>query len=151
MRPSLPLSPFRARAAVGGGAAPPGTDPAATSAAAAAVARLQAQVRAAKARAMSVAQIDAVRALADWGAYGGAFLLTHNLFASFFGSVAADAAFSAYQRIGVVRQAKRERAKWDAATAALRAKLDAKGGEEEKEKGKEAEGEEPPAAPPPSA
>jgi hypothetical protein len=111
------------------------------------MARLQAQVRAAKERAMSVAQIDAVRSLADWGAYGGAFLLTHNLFASFVGSVLADALFSGYQRLGGVRQAKRERAKWDAATAALRAKLDAK----EEAAGGEEEGKPPAAPPPPSA
>ncbi len=104
------------------GAPPAGTSAAAANAAAAAVARLQAQVRAARERAMSVAQIDAVRSLADWAVYGAAYLVTGNLFASFVGSAVTDGAFSAYQRLGVARLRKAERAKWDTATAQLRAK-----------------------------
>jgi hypothetical protein len=133
-----------ASAAVPAAPAPPGTPAAATNAAAEAVARLRAQVLAAKARAVSVAQIDAVRSLADWLAFGSAFILTGNLFAPFLGSVVTDGAFSAYQRLGAVRLAKRESGKWEAATAMLRAKADAK----EAEQSAKAAAEEPPQEPP---
>jgi hypothetical protein len=110
------------RAEISTGVAPPGVSPAATAAAATAVARLQAQVRAARERAQSVAQLDAVRNLADEAALGAAFIMTHNLFASFVAACVSDALFSGYQRLGAYRLRKQQQARWSKASSVLRAK-----------------------------
>jgi 4-amino-4-deoxy-L-arabinose transferase-like glycosyltransferase len=104
------------------GVAPPDVSPAATAAAATAVARLQAQVRAARERAQSVAQLDAVRGLADTAALGAAYLMTHNLFAPFVAACTSDALFSAYQRLGASRLRRRQQERWKKASSVLRAK-----------------------------
>ena len=96
--------------------------PAATAAAATAVARLQAQVRAARERAQSVAQLDALRGLADTAALGAAFLVTHNLFAPFVAACVSDALFSGYQRLGAFRLRRRQQERWKKASSVLRAK-----------------------------
>ena len=96
--------------------------PAATAAAATAVARLQAQVRAARERAQSVAQLDAVRNLVDEAALGASFIMTHNLFASFVAACVSDALFSGYQRLGAYRLRKQQQERWTKASQVLRAK-----------------------------
>ena len=112
------------------GPAPEGTSAAATAAAAAQLARLQTQVAAAQTRTRTLAQIDAVRELADVAAHGAAFVLTHNLFSSFVASVAADAAFSFYQRLGAARLRSTGEARRAEALGALRVKAAARAREE---------------------
>jgi hypothetical protein len=72
-----------------------------------------------------VAQLDAVRNLADDAALGAAFLLTHNLFASFVAACVSDAFFSSYQRLGATRLRKAQQARWSKASSVLRAKATA--------------------------
>ena len=93
------------------------------------VAAIQAQVEAARNRAATVAQIESIRSLLDWAAYGGAFVLCHaNLLGPIVASTSVDALFSGYQRAGAARLAARSRARVEAATRAMRAKVAAAGG-----------------------
>jgi len=64
---------------------------------------IQKQVLSARARANALAQLDSLRSLADWFAYGGAFVVTGNLAAVVASSVVVDIAFSGYQRRGAAR------------------------------------------------
>jgi len=91
--------------------------------------RIQQQVLAARERASTVAQIDAVRSLVDWCAYGGSFVVTGNLFAPFLASTLVDVAFSGYQRRGAARQFVKNRARYDAANALLQRKMAAAAGQ----------------------
>jgi hypothetical protein len=93
------------------------------------LAAIQAQVQAARSRAATVAQIESIRSLLDWAAYGGAFVLSHgNLLGPIVASTSVDALFSGYQRAGAVRLAAKNLARVEAATAAMRAKVAAAGG-----------------------
>ena len=86
-------------------------------------------MQAARSRAATVAQIESIRSLLDWAAYGGAFVLSHgNLLGPIVASTSVDALFSGYQRAGAVRLAAKNRARVEAATAAMRAKVAAAGG-----------------------
>ena len=64
---------------------------------------IQKQVLSARTRANALAQLDSLRGLADWAAYGGAYLITGNLAAVVASSVVTDVAFSGYQRRGAAR------------------------------------------------
>jgi hypothetical protein len=68
---------------------------------------IQRQVGAARVRARTVAQLDALRGLADWAVYGGAFVLTGNLAVPVVTSTLVDALFSSHQRKGLVRLQRR--------------------------------------------
>jgi hypothetical protein len=93
------------------------------------LAAIQAQVQSARSRAATVAQIESIRSLLDWAAYGGAFVLSHgNLLGPIVASTSVDALFSGYQRAGAVRLAAKNRARVEAATVAMRAKVAAAGG-----------------------
>ena len=94
------------------------------------LARIQAQVTTARDRAASVAQIDAFRALLDWVAYGSSYIISgSNLFGPILASTGVDLLFSGYQRSGAARMAEKQRARMEAASAALRAKMAAAAGE----------------------
>jgi hypothetical protein len=93
------------------------------------LAAIQAQVSAARQRAASVAQMDSLRSLLDWMAYGSAFIISHgNLCGPVVASTLTDALFSSYQRKGAARLAARQRARVESATAELRAKMNAVAG-----------------------
>ncbi len=114
-----------------------------------ALARIQASVAAAKARASTVAQLDAARSLADWACYGSSFILTGNLFAPFVASTAVDLLFSGYQRKGAARLFARDRARFDAANRMLQRKMDAAAGQDAGAGGDAAAALPPTQAPPP--